>query len=242
MASPSHWRSSSTGFRRLDDRAPDTNRQRDDEPGATEPASRLVVALVRGVHGLRGAVRVEVLTDRPEERFVRGAVLFREGSDTQLTITSATAIPDGPGWRVQFREVADRTAADTLRGAYLEAAAPPDALGRGEYYWHEVIGCEVTGVDGRSLGRVADIYRAGGAEVFVVRGGPVGEFDLPAVRAFVRIFAPRRGEIVIDADALDLRPPRRARNDRAEPEAAGDAATPAEPIAPGDADAPADPS
>ena len=26
---------------------------------------RLVVALVRGVHGLRGAVRVEVLTDRP---------------------------------------------------------------------------------------------------------------------------------------------------------------------------------
>ena len=28
---------------------------------------RLVVALVRGVHGLNGAVRAEVLTDRPEE-------------------------------------------------------------------------------------------------------------------------------------------------------------------------------
>ena len=35
---------------------------------------------------------------------------------------------------------------------------------------------------------------------------PVGSFDLPAVRAFIRIFAPRRGEIVVDADALDLRP------------------------------------
>jgi hypothetical protein len=40
--------------------------------------------------------------------------------------------------------------------------------------------------------------------VFVVSGGPVGEFDLPAVRAFIRVFAPRRGEIVVDADALDL--------------------------------------
>ena len=39
-------------------------------------------------------------------------------------------------------------------------------------------------------------------------GGPYGTFDLPAVRAFIRIFAPRRGEIVIDPAALDLQPPK----------------------------------
>ena len=37
-----------------------------DEPGSGRASERLVVALVRGVHGLRGAVRVEVLTDHPE--------------------------------------------------------------------------------------------------------------------------------------------------------------------------------
>jgi ribosomal 30S subunit maturation factor RimM len=63
-------------------------------------------------------------------------------------------------------------------------------------------------VAGNALGTVGDIYRAGGAEVFVVRGGPHGEFDVPAVRAFIRTFAPRRGEIVVDADALGLGPPR----------------------------------
>ncbi len=31
-------------------------------------SSRLVVGRVRGVHGLRGAVRVEVLTDQPAEK------------------------------------------------------------------------------------------------------------------------------------------------------------------------------
>lgn len=175
---------------------------------ATAPGSRLVVALVRGVHGLRGAVRVEVLTDRPDERFAPGVVLHPEGSDRPLTIASAVPVADGPGWRLRFDEVPDRTAADGLRGIYLEASVAPGAgLGRGEVYWHEVIGVTVRAVDGTALGVVRDVYRAGGAEVYVVRDGPVGEFDLPAVRAFIRVFAPRRGEIVVDAEALDLRLP-----------------------------------
>ncbi len=173
--------------------------------GAEAP-ERLVVALVRGVHGLRGAVRVEVLTDRPEDRFAAGSVLHREGSDEPLTIRSAVPVADGPGWRLQFAEIPDRTAAEGLRDTYLEAeiARPGSGLARGEYLWHEVVGVTVTDTAGRALGKVEDVYRVGGAEVFVVRGGPVGEFDVPAVRAFIRVFAPRRGEIVVDAEALDL--------------------------------------
>ncbi len=166
-----------------------------------------MVALVRGVHGLRGAIRVEVLTDRPEERFVPGAVLYREGGAEPLTIATAEEIVDGPGWRIRFREVTSRDGADTLRGAYLESVVRPEEdLARGTYYWHEVIGTPVRGTDGAELGTVQDIYRIGETEVFVVGDGPVGSFDLPAVRAFIRIFAPRRGEIVVDAEALDLRP------------------------------------
>jgi 16S rRNA processing protein RimM len=186
----------------VDARSPKPEAESRDAVGRTSD-ERLVVALVRGVHGLRGAVRVEVLTDRPEERFAVGSVLHREGADEPLTITSAVPIADGPGWRLQFAEVPDRTAADALRDAYLESEGGGD-LARGEYWWHEVIGVPVTDTSGRELGTVQDVYRAGGAEVFVIRGGPVGEFDVPAVRAFIRIFAPRRGEIVVDADALDL--------------------------------------
>jgi len=164
---------------------------------------------VRGVHGLNGAVRVEILTDKPEARFVPGAVLYREGSDEPLTIASAEAVADGPGWRVRFREIASREAADTLRSVYLETAIRPAAdLARGEVYWHEVIGVPVRGLDGAELGVVQDIYRVAENEVYIVGGGAYGEFDLPAVRAFIRIFAPRRGEIVVDAAALDLRPPK----------------------------------
>ena len=199
---------------------------------------RLVVALVRGVHGLRGAVRVEVLTDHPEARFTAGRVLHREGDDRPLTITSAEAVADGPGWRVRFREITTRDAADTLRGVYLESVLrPEEELGRGEYYWHEVIGAAVHGVDGVELGTVRDVYRVGETEVFVVDGGPFGSFDLPAVRAFIRIFAPRRGEIVVDADTLDLRARRSRSPDPDRPKAPRrrtrrKAAAPTEPTAP----------
>ncbi|TMF33932.1 MAG: 16S rRNA processing protein RimM [Chloroflexi bacterium] len=173
----------------------------------TDIEERLVVALVRGAHGLRGIVRVEILTDRPEERYAPGSMLHREGSDEPLTVTWSSAVADGPGWRIQFREVADRAAAEALVGAYLEIeAGPAAALPRGAYFWHEVIGTTVTSTTGEVLGTVRDVYRSGGAEVYTVDGGPYGEFDVPGVRDFVRIFAPRRGEIVVDTAALDLAP------------------------------------
>lgn len=182
-----------------------------DSPGIGDATGtqRLVVALVRGVHGLRGAVRVEVLTDRPEQRFRPGATLYREMSEVPLTIASAEPVADGPGWRIRFHEVSTRQDADTLRGAYLESVVHPvGELARGEVYWHEVVGSAVRGVDGTDLGTVQDVYRVGENEVYVVRGERYGTFDLPAVRAFIRVFAPRRGEIVVDAEALDLQAPK----------------------------------
>ena len=99
------------------------------------------------------------------------------------------------------------------------SSGPTRTSARGSYYWHEVIGCAVRGVDGTELGTVRDIYRIGETEVFAVEGGPFGSFDLPAVRAFIRIFAPRRGEIVVDAESLDLRPPRSREPDPDRPKA-----------------------
>ena len=164
---------------------------------------RLVVAQVRGFHGLRGAVRLESLTDRAEERFAPGARLYAEGTDAPLTVVESK--PDASGWRARFAEVPDRTAAEKLRDVYLEAVvAPGEALPEGEFYWHQVIGAGVWDVDGTELGAVKDVYRAGGAEVLLV-SGPAGELDVPVVRTVIRVFEPGQGRIVVDGEALGLR-------------------------------------
>ena len=173
-------------------------------------------------------MRAEVLTDRPAERFVVGAQLHLEGSASALTIVEAR--PANPGWILRFAEVPTREAAERLRLAYLEVeAGPADALPRGAYFWHEMIGVAVLDPEGAPLGTVRDVYRAGGADVLEVAGGPRGDFDLPIIRPYVRILAPRRGEIVADPEALDLptadqirplappRPPRPRRATRRRP-------------------------
>ena len=166
---------------------------------------RLVVGQVRGLHGLNGAVRVEVLTDRPEDRFAAGNVLHVEGDPRPLTIETAEAVEDGPGWRLRFREAPSRNAAEWLRDAYLEIVVDRSAdLTEGAAYWHEVVGSVVRDSTGAELGRIADVYRAGENEVYVVRGGPPGEFDLPAIRDVITSFAPEKGEIVVNEDVLDL--------------------------------------
>ncbi len=187
-----------------------------------------MVALVRGFHGIRGGVRVEVLTDTPAARYAPGTVLHPEGSGDALTIVEAR--PAEPGWVLQFRELRSRNAAEVLRDRYLEVDATAlKPLPRGRYYWHELVGVEVRDPAGAPLGTVRDVYRAGGSEMLVVEGGPRGAFDLPVAKPFVRVFAPRRGQIVVDAEALDLpelheirppappRPPRPRRATRRRP-------------------------
>ena len=161
---------------------------------------RLAVGLVRGVHGLRGALRVEILSDNAD-RFAVGSVVFIEGSERPLTVSSAHR--DGPGLLVQFREVKDRPTADTLREKYLEIVAAQGDLPADTYYWHDIIGCAVTTQSGLSLGTVRDVFRVGESEVYVVQGER-GEVLVPAVSSIVTKLDPPNKSIVVDGAALGI--------------------------------------
>ncbi len=170
---------------------------------------RVTVGLVRGLHGLRGAVRVEVLSDDPE-RFAVGSVLFVDGDDQPLTVSWTG--PAKPGLLMQFAELQTRESVAALRDHYLEAMVTAP-LPAGSYYWHQVRGLEAATVEGESLGRVVDVFRAGSGEVYVVQGGKRGEVLLPAVQGVIVELDPSAGRLIVDAVALDLpdEPPRRRR-------------------------------
>lgn len=171
-------------------------------------------------------MRVEVLTDRPAERFAVDERLYPEGSASGLTIVESW--PADPGWVLRFGEVPTREAAEAFRLVYLEVeAGPRDLLPADAFFWHEMIGVAVRDPAGAPLGVVRDVYRAGGADVLEVVDGPRGAFDLPIARPFTVALDPRRGEIVADPEALDLpahappprplRPPRPRRATRRRP-------------------------
>jgi 16S rRNA processing protein RimM len=163
--------------------------------------ARLVVGLVRGLHGLRGAVRIEILTD-DTQRFEPGSVVYPEGTDTPLTVAHVRA-DRPPGLLVTFHEIADRNSAEGLRDVYLEAEVD-ETLPEGTHYWHEIVGSRVSSQSGRDLGEVTDVFRVGEAEVYSVRGTDGGELLIPAVGGIVVELAPAEKRIVVDTVALGL--------------------------------------
>lgn len=176
---------------------------------AAPAEERVTVGFVHGLNGLKGVVRVEVLSD-VSARFDIGSRLFADGDDRPLTV--AWAQESKPGVLVRFEEISSREAAEPLRGTYLEAVAGPP-LPAGSWYWHELRDLEVRTTDGTSLGSVEDVFRAGGGEVYVVRGGPLGEVLVPGVKNVVVELDPRAGHMIVDPVALALpdKPPRRRR-------------------------------
>lgn len=103
------------------------------------------------VHGLRGEVVLEPLSDVPG-RFDPGATLVVAG--TLRTVASSR--PHQGRLLVAFEGIADRTAAEALRGAEV-TAEPVDLTDTETYFAHELVGMAVVAEDGTWLGEVVDV-------------------------------------------------------------------------------------
>jgi len=144
-------------------------------------------------------VKVEPLTDWPEH-LDAGAVVHLEGEDTALTILRAERGGRVPA--LTLEGIDTREAAERLAGRYLEADAAP--LPPGEYYWHQLEGLRVEDEGGTELGRIREVFRAGGAEVYAVLQPDGGELLVPGIRDVVRAIDIERGRMVIRYDVEEV--------------------------------------
>lgn len=128
-------------------------------PAKGEDAGDLVLAVVIGAHGIAGEVRLKVFAD--------DIAAFKTFNAGALTLKSARTGSNGTIAR--FAEIADRTAAEALRGTELRVprtALPP--LGEGEYYHADLIGLPAVSTDGTPLGRVVAVENFGAGDVIEI--------------------------------------------------------------------------
>ncbi len=155
--------------------------------------STVVVGRVVAASGVRGEVRVEVLSDVPH-RYAPESVLYVDGRAFHVQKRRI-----GPsGMVVKFEGVDTRDAAESLRGLLLcvpEAEVPTAA--EGTYYHYQLLGARVISVDGEDLGEVTEILETGANDVYVV-SGPRGEILVPAIAGVVVSVDVRGGRVVVD--------------------------------------------
>ncbi|WP_054949910.1 ribosome maturation factor RimM [Numidum massiliense] len=163
----------------------------------------LTVGYISKPQGLAGEVRVKVATDFPEQRFASGEALFvfPKGELKPLQVTVAHSRSHKGQYVVKFREFETVDEVEQLRGGEIKiAAAAAHALDEHEYYFYEIVGCEVVTTDGERVGTITDILQPGANDVWVVKrqGAKAGELYLPYIADVVKQVLPEQKKVVIE--------------------------------------------
>lgn len=157
-------------------------------------AIRVVVGRIGRAHGIRGDVAVDVRTDEPERRFARGAVVLANGR----SLTVAASRWHSGRMLVSFAEVADRTAAEQLRGTLLESEVDPDEVPEDEdaYYDRQLIGLEARGANGVVIGSVVSVVHHDEQDTLIVAADG-RELMIPFVSALVPTVDLAGGHLIV---------------------------------------------
>ncbi|MBU6269630.1 MAG: 16S rRNA processing protein RimM [Sphingomonadales bacterium] len=156
------------------------------------------MAAVAAAHGIGGEVRLKLFGEGAGA-LKRYRAFIVSGTGAVLTVKSLK--DDGKGGAIaRFVEVADRTAAEKLRGSALcVPRSEMPALGAGEYYHADLIGLAAVCTDGTALGRVVAVENFGAGDILEIEK-PAESDGKPGKRFMV----PMRAEAVPEWDAARL--------------------------------------
>jgi 16S rRNA processing protein RimM len=175
------------------------------KPSAT-PAALIRIGRITGVHGLRGGLRFR--PDYPESESIQSLErIFLSDSDAdtasvgdarEYRIIAVAQLGRGT-LRVMLEGIVDANLAEPLKRNNVfadESDLPPPE--ENEFYFRDVIGCEVIATDGRRIGVVEEIIATGANDVFVVRDGDK-EVLVPAIDDVVKEIDVEAKRVVIEA-------------------------------------------
>ena len=140
-------------------------------------------------HGLKGAMKVELYTDAPERRFVPGAVFTLQVPEDSAWFGKTLELAELKWYNQQpvafFKDVADRSAAETLAKAILwvDQLLAEQSVEEDAWYDHQLVGLTVMR-DGVSVGTVSQVDHLPAQDLLHI-ATPTGEVLVPFVKAIV---------------------------------------------------------
>ena len=167
-------------------------------------STKLRVGRFLKAHGLKGAIKLELYTDSPNERFVPGAVLELQVPEESpwfgktVTVSELKWFNSSP---VLFlKDVADRTQAESLIKAILLVEQPLDVSPQEPDAWydHQLAGLKVLR-DGVEIGTLLRVEHMPAQDLLVIKTAET-EVLLPFVKAFVP-------KVDIQAGVIEVTPP-----------------------------------
>lgn len=147
-------------------------------PGQGEPVY-VAIGRIRKSHGVRGEMRMELLTDFPE-RLVAGRMIYLGEEHRPATIDSARLVDRGALIHIEGIDSPEEAGLFRNCLVYSQAEQLP-SLPEGEYYHHQVLGLQVVDSGGKLLGILKEILETGANDVYVIKSEEGAELLLPVI-------------------------------------------------------------
>ena len=167
-------------------------------------STKLRVGRLLKAHGLKGAIKLELYTDSPNERFHKGAVLELQVPETSPWFGKTVTVSELKWFNtnaVLFLEgISDREGAESLIKAILLVEQPldvspaePDA-----WYDHQLIGLKVVR-DGVEIGEISRVDHLPAQDLLAIKLS-----DREVLLPFVGKFVPK---VDVEAGLIEITPP-----------------------------------
>ena len=166
------------------------SKSRPDTPGE-ELKELVVVGRVRRPTGIKGTLLVEIYSGIPD-RFIVGDSVIADGKEYEIVETGKS----GDSAKLRFDGINSIEKADRFRD--IELSVPAEELPDnppGVYYHYEILGSDVTTLDGQHLGTLTEILETGSNDVLIITGKPA-----PKKNKGDEILVPVLDGVIVDVD------------------------------------------
>ena len=128
------------------------------------------IGIVLRAHGIRGELKVLPQTDQPAYySSMKQVFLVTEGDITEHHVKSCH-LSNGL-WRMGLEGITDRNEAEARQGSEVMLATDQlRPLETGEFFQHDLVGCQVVTLEGETVGTVSALMETGANDVLEVTG------------------------------------------------------------------------
>ncbi len=167
---------------------------------------KLLIGEIINVHGVKGALKVQPLTDdlsrfsRLKEVYVKDTKAKPDSKHLfNKTYKVISGLASGGFVLLRLYGIDDRDTADLFRGCFLEIDRK-DAIKLPEdnYFIGDLIGCRVVETNGEELGLLHDVYQTGSNDVYAVKRPGKKDLLLPAIGSVVKDVDIENGVVTVE--------------------------------------------
>ncbi|MCM3386728.1 ribosome maturation factor RimM [Ureibacillus chungkukjangi] len=160
------------------------------------------VGRIVNTHGIRGEVRVLSTTDFEDVRFAIGNKLavFKKDDKKPIWVTIESARRHKNFILLTFEGYNNINFVEPFKEGLLKVSKDQldeDVLEENEYYYFEIIGCEVFSEEGEQIGTITEILETGANDVWEVKNANGKKHYIPYIEDVVKEIDIEEKKIVI---------------------------------------------